>query len=98
MSRPVEVAYEALRGVLDPELGLDVVALGLIYDVRLQADGLVVEMTLTTPGCPVAESLPFEAEQAVREALGPDWTDGVSVHVVWDPPWTPERIEAGVLP
>ena len=84
-----EHARAVLRGVVDPELGLDIVDLGLVYDVRREADGVVVEMTLTTPGCPVSESLPAEAGQALEEALGVP----ARIVVVWDPPWTPERID-----
>jgi metal-sulfur cluster biosynthetic enzyme len=79
----------ALGNVWDPELGLDVVSLGLVYDVRVLADRVEVDMTLTTPGCPVSEQLPAEAEAAVRTAV-PDVD--VIVNVVWDPPWTPERL------
>jgi metal-sulfur cluster biosynthetic enzyme len=79
----------ALGGVWDPELGLDVVSLGLVYDVRADGDDIVIDMTLTTPGCPVSEQLPAEAEAAARAAL-PD--AHVTVNVVWDPPWTPERL------
>jgi len=95
----LESVWEALRGVVDPELGLDIVALGLVYDVRLEGDRVVVEMTLTTPGCPVSESLPDEAYYVVREALGSDRAEQVEVRVVWDPPWTPERMrpEAAAL-
>lgn len=79
----------ALSGVWDPELGLDVVSLGLVYDVRIDGPSVEVDMTLTTPGCPVSEQLPAEAEAAVRSAVpGLD----VRVQVVWDPPWTPERL------
>lgn len=84
-------ALDALRGVYDPELGIDIVALGLVYAVRSSDDGGVdVDMTLTTPGCPVSEQLPSEAAAAVREALP---GHPVHVRVVWDPPWTPDRIE-----
>ncbi len=82
-------ALAALGEVYDPELGLDVVALGLVYDVRVDGDEVEVDMTLTTPGCPVSEQLPGEAADAVRAAL-----PGARVHlnVVWDPPWTPDRL------
>lgn len=88
---PVSAAWNALAGVYDPELYLDVVSLGLVYDVREEDGTLVVEMTMTTPGCPVSESLPEEARAAVREAAG----DGVpvDVRVVWDPPWSPEMMD-----
>ena len=62
---PVSAAWNALAGVYDPELYLDVVSLGLVYGVRIDDGVLVVEMTMTTPGCPVSESLPEEA--------GPRW-------------------------
>jgi metal-sulfur cluster biosynthetic enzyme len=84
-----EAALAALGDVWDPELGLDVVSLGLVYDVRAEDDRVEIDMTLTTPGCPVSEQLPAEAESTVRAALpGVE----VTVNVVWDPPWTPERL------
>ncbi|HZU79460.1 MAG TPA: iron-sulfur cluster assembly protein [Acidimicrobiales bacterium] len=88
---PVEAAWEALRCVYDPELCLDVVSLGLVYDVREERGNVVVEMTLTTPGCPVSESLPVEAREAVRQAV--DVRLGVEVEVVWDPPWNPAMMD-----
>lgn len=84
-----EAVMSALGTVYDPELGLDIVALGLVYDVRVEGDTVEVDMTLTTPGCPVSEQLPAEAEAAVRSAV-PDAE--VRLDVVWDPPWTPERL------
>lgn len=84
----------ALGHVWDPELGLDVVSLGLVYDVRTPGDRVEIDLTLTTPGCPVSEQLPAEAEAAVRAALpGVE----VRVQVVWDPPWTPERLSPVAL-
>lgn len=80
---------EALRGVYDPELGLDIVTMGLVYDIRVLGTGVEVDMTLTTPGCPVSESLPVEAADAVQTAM-PDAE--VDLRIVWDPPWTPERL------
>ena len=67
---PVSAAWNALAGVYDPELYLDVVSLGLVYGVRIDDGVLVVEMTMTTPGCPVSESLPEEARAAVGQAAG----------------------------
>ena len=66
---PVSAAWNALAGVYDPELYLDVVSLGLVYDVRIDDGVLVVEMTMTTPGCPVSESLPVD----VRVVWDPPW-------------------------
>lgn len=82
-------ALAALRDVWDPELGLDVVALGLVYGVHADDGRVVVEMTLTTPGCPVSEQLPQEAAAAVARAVP---GAQVEVRTVWDPPWTPERL------
>jgi metal-sulfur cluster biosynthetic enzyme len=79
----------ALGGVWDPELGLDVVSLGLVYDVRVDGDVVEIDMTLTTPGCPVSEQLPSEAAAAVGAALpGAE----VRLRLVWDPPWTPDLL------
>lgn len=91
---PVAEAYRALGGVWDPELGFDVVALGLIYDIRVEDGGLVIDITLTTPGCPVSEQLPAESAEAVRRVL-PEYP--VRVNIVWEPPWTPERMSEEVL-
>jgi metal-sulfur cluster biosynthetic enzyme len=88
----LEAARDALKAVYDPELALDIVSLGLVYDLRAEDDRIVVEMTLTTPGCPVSESLPDQAAAAVAAALGPSGAPRVDVRVVWDPPWTPERL------
>ena len=88
----VEAAVlEGLGRVLDPELGLDVVSLGLVYGIEDEDGRVVVEMTLTTPGCPVSEMLPSEAAEVVADALAPLGLSS-EVRVVWDPPWTPERL------
>ena len=91
---PTEIACSALRNVWDPELGIDIVSLGLIYDIRVEDTGLVVDMTLTTPGCPVSEQLPGEAAGALRCAL-PQYP--IRVDVVWEPPWSPERMSDEAL-
>ncbi len=82
-------ALDAMSDVVDPELGIDVVALGLIYDIDVHDERVVVSMTLTTPGCPVSEQLPAEVEAAVTAALP---NSNIEVRVVWDPPWTPDRM------
>ncbi|HET6949950.1 MAG TPA: metal-sulfur cluster assembly factor [Acidimicrobiales bacterium] len=89
-----EAVLAALGTVWDPELGLDVVSLGLVYDVQVAGGDVAIDMTLTTPGCPVSEQLPAEAEAAVRAALP---GAAVAVRVVWDPPWTPERLSPMAL-
>jgi metal-sulfur cluster biosynthetic enzyme len=91
MSR--EDALERLRGVIDPELGIDIVELGLIYDIVVDQGAIVVTMTLTTPGCPLHDSIVGGVERALEESGEPQ----VDVRLVWDPPWTPERIgESGL--
>jgi len=87
----VRVAWEALRDVYDPELYLDVVSLGLVYDIREEDGSVVVEMTMTTPGCPASESLPEIARETVADALG--GLLAVDVRVVWDPPWSPAMMD-----
>ncbi len=86
----VAAAWDALGCVYDPELCIDTVSLGLVYGVREENGAVVVEMTLTTPGCPASESLPALARAAVEEALGA--STPVEVRVVWEPPWSPEMM------
>lgn len=79
---------ESLRTIYDPEIPVNIYELGLIYDVRVSPTGFVdVNMTLTSPACPVAGSLPGEVEQKI---LGVDGVTGSKVEIVWEPPWTPE--------
>jgi FeS assembly SUF system protein len=92
---------EALKSIYDPEIPVDIYELGLIYDVDISEDGdAVISMTLTTPHCPVAESLPNEVELRVLSV--PGIRDAV-VNLVWDPPWDPSkmtdeaRLELGML-
>ena len=78
---------EALRTVYDPEIPVNIYELGLIYKIDIEDDDRVlVEMTLTSPHCPVAETLPGEVEQKVAAV---DGVSGCEVKVVWDPPWNP---------
>ncbi|MGH7064688.1 MAG: metal-sulfur cluster assembly factor, partial [Stellaceae bacterium] len=81
---------EALKTVRDPEIPMDLVELGLIYELVVKKGGVVyVEMTLTTPACPVAASMPGEVETAIRGVPG---VDDVRVKLVWTPPWGPEKM------
>ena len=81
---------EALKSIYDPEIPVDIYELGLIYDVDISEDGdAVVTMTLTTPHCPVAESLPNEVELRVLSVPG---IRDAEVKLVWDPPWDPSRM------
>ena len=79
----------ALRTVKDPELDLDLVVLGLVYDIDIDGGGVHVVISLTSPMCPVAEQIVQNAQAAV-EAL--DEVDSCEVDLTFDPPWTPERI------
>ena len=92
---------EVLKSIYDPEIPVDIYELGLIYDVEISEDGdATITMTLTTPHCPVAESLPNEVELRVLSV--PGVRDAV-VNLVWDPPWDPSkmsdeaRLELGML-
>ncbi|HJU19753.1 MAG TPA: iron-sulfur cluster assembly protein [Stellaceae bacterium] len=86
----LEPVLEALKTVRDPEIPLDLVELGLIYELIVKKGGLVyVEMTLTTPACPVAANMPSEVETAIRAVPG---VGEVRVNLVWSPPWSPERM------
>jgi FeS assembly SUF system protein len=81
---------DALRSCYDPEIPVNIYELGLIYDVQADEAGVVgIKMTLTSPHCPAAQSLPAEIEGKVR-AL-PGVTD-VKIDVVWDPPWDPSKM------
>lgn len=92
---------EQIRTVFDPEIPVNIYDLGLVYDVTVDSEGLaVVEMTLTSPGCPVAETLPPDVERKVRSV---DGVVDAKVQVVWDPPWNMEmmsdeaKLELGLL-
>jgi FeS assembly SUF system protein len=81
---------EALRTVYDPEIPVNITELGLIYDVLVDAEAKVgIRMTLTAPACPAAQTLPGEVRE--KAAQVPGVTDA-KVEVVWDPPWTKERM------
>jgi FeS assembly SUF system protein len=81
---------EALKSIYDPEIPVDIYELGLIYDVEVAEDGdALVTMTLTTPHCPVAETLPNEVELRVLSVPG---VRDAEVKLVWDPPWDPSRM------
>ena len=81
---------EALRTCYDPEIPVNIYELGLIYDVRVALDGgVLVTMTLTSPSCPAAQSLPREIEAKVRDIPG---VTAIKVNVVWDPQWNPSMM------
>ncbi|HEX9693029.1 MAG TPA: iron-sulfur cluster assembly protein [Gemmatimonadales bacterium] len=83
----------ALRGVKDPEAGLNIVDLGLVYDVAISDAHVDVKMTLTSPGCPAGGQIMGDVDAAVKSL---DGVETVSIELVWEPYWTPERIEPKV--
>lgn len=92
MSPLEESARLALRSVIDPELGLDVVALGLVYGIDVSADGeLDVKLTMTTPACPLGQQIAEDAERSLRALSG---VRSARVELVWEPAWTPERMSS----
>lgn len=84
---------EQLKNVIDPELGLNIVDLGLIYDVEVEGGQATVTMTLTSPGCPAGGQIMAAAQEAAR---GADGVDDADVKLVWKPFWTPDRIDPDV--
>ena len=81
---------DAIRTVFDPEIPVNILELGLIYDVLVDASGVAgIRMTLTAPGCPAAQSLPAEVARKVKAV---DGVTDARVDVVWDPPWTKDRM------
>ena len=85
-----EQVLEALGGVFDPELGMSVVELGLIYGIDIVGGAVNIAMTLTAPGCPVHDVMPGWIRQSVMAVPG---VESVDVRITFDPPWTPERIK-----
>ena len=84
-----EQVMGALQDVLDPELGMSVVDLGLIYAVEIDDGDIRVTMTLTAPGCPIHDSMSEWVRRTVRDIPG---ATNVEVNITFDPPWTPDRI------
>ncbi len=81
---------ETLRLIFDPEIPVNIYDLGLIYNLDVDSSGAVdIEMTLTAPGCPVAQTFPGTVETAVRETPG---VTAARVDLVWDPPWSQDRM------
>jgi len=88
-----EMVRKALRQVKDPEIGLNIMDLGLVYDVDVEEGEVHVKMTLTSPGCPAGAQIMGDVDQTVRMMEG---VTGVEVELVWEPFWTPERIDPKV--
>ena len=81
---------EVLRNVFDPEIPVNIYELGLIYEINVDPSGsVVVQMTLTSPNCPVAQSLPEEVQAKVKSVHG---VTDAKVEIVWEPPWDPAKM------
>jgi metal-sulfur cluster biosynthetic enzyme len=94
-TKPINEARirETLRQVIDPEIDCNIVDLGLVYGVAIDRGKVTITMTLTTPGCPMHESIAWGVRSAL---LGIEGVEEVDVQLVWDPPWTPERMSESV--
>lgn len=81
---------EILTYVYDPELGINIVDLGLVYDIKRRDDGgIYIKMTLTTPGCPMHDTIVGGVKYVLKEKLN---TEAVEIDLVWEPEWSPDRI------
>ena len=95
-----ESVMEKLKEVTDPEMHVNIIDLGLVYDVAIDKGMVVVTMTLTSPACPVGPMILDAVEETVKAIEG---VKGVSIEIVWDPPWSPDRMsdeakmELGIL-
>jgi len=85
----IDTVRSKLRECYDPEIPINILDLGLVYDIQLQEDVIHIQMTLTAPHCPLAGVLAEEVKRKLSEIEG---VKKVEVELVWDPPWTPDRI------
>lgn len=85
-----EQVREALRTVIDPEVGVNIVDLGLVYGVQVSGQGVLVRMTMSTPACPLGDTILEDARAAVSGVAGAGAQ--VEVEMVWEPEWTPDRM------
>lgn len=85
-----ETVYEILRAVIDPEIGVNIVDLGLVYEVVVEDGRVAVTMTLTSPACPMGAHLADESRQAIEAAVGP--AVEVDLQLAWEPAWSPEMM------
>ncbi|MCD6238922.1 MAG: metal-sulfur cluster assembly factor [Thermotogae bacterium] len=89
-----EMVYEKLNSVVDPEIGIDIVSLGLVYDVKVDDNNdISVKMTMTVPECPLAGMIVADAQNVLEEMKG---VSEVKVELVWDPPWSPDMIKPDI--
>ncbi len=84
-----EAVYDMLKQIHDPEVGINIVDMGLIYSLELEDDKVGIYMTLTSPGCPAGPQILGQVDNKVRELEG---VEDVDINVVWTPPWSPEML------
>ncbi len=85
-----DAVRDALRQVDDPEAGMNIVDLGLVYGIAIDDAGVAIDLTMTSAACPMADMIIAEVEHAVGAVVPPGIP--VDIRMVWDPPWTPERM------
>ncbi len=93
MNQPMpddDAVREALRQVEDPEAGMNIVDLGLVYLIEVEANAVRVEMTMTTAACPMADMITENARRAIAAIAPPE--AAIDVELVWEPPWTPDKM------
>jgi len=89
-----ETIRKALRGVKDPELNLNIIDIGLVYDIEVgEAGDVHIKMTLTSPGCPAGPEIVHDVKRTVEDLEG---VTGADVEIVWEPYWTPEKMDPRV--
>ncbi|MEO7938659.1 MAG: metal-sulfur cluster assembly factor [Burkholderiaceae bacterium] len=81
---------DALRSVDDPEAGMNIVDLGLVYTIEVVPGAVTIDLTMTTAACPMADMIMDQSRAAVSAIVPPDTT--VDIRLVWDPPWTPDKM------
>ena len=84
-----EKVISEIKKIYDPEIPVNIYELGLIYDIKIKDKDVQVKMTLTTPNCPVAESLPKEVKEGAMQVEG---IEDVDLELVWDPPWNKDMM------
>jgi metal-sulfur cluster biosynthetic enzyme len=97
MDRPatlpdIDTLRNALRSVIDPEVGMNIITLGLVYRLAIEDGTVVVEMTMTSPACPLGDLIMDEVDEVLRRHLPEDTP--VDLRLVWEPPWSPDRMTA----
>lgn len=88
-----DIVKLALRRVKDPEINLNIVDLGLVYDIHIDGNDVTIDMSLTTPACPSGPEITGDAERELKTIQG---VGDVAINLVWSPPWSPQRIEPRV--